>query len=44
VVQVLTAARGSLPANLSRLAASLPPGQSPSAASGEALAASGSGG
>ncbi len=29
IVQVLTAAEGSLPANLSRVAASLPPGQSP---------------
>jgi rod shape-determining protein MreC len=46
VVQVLTAASGSLPANLGHLAASLPPGQSPSAggASGEQVASSGSGG
>jgi rod shape-determining protein MreC len=42
VVQVLTAASGSLPANLSRIAASLPAGQSPGAsASGEALASTG---
>lgn len=41
VVQVLTAARGSLPANLSRLAASLPPGQRGS--SGEQLASTGGG-
>jgi rod shape-determining protein MreC len=46
VVQVLTAAQGSLPAGLSRLAASLPPGQrlSTGGPSGEALAASGGGG
>jgi rod shape-determining protein MreC len=46
VVQVLTAAQGSLPANLSRLAASLPVGQSASAvtASGEQLASTGAGG
>jgi len=45
VVQVLTAARGSLPANLSRVAASLPPGQSAGASTaGEQLAATGSGG
>src|SRR6201999_1857222 len=37
VVQVLTAARGSLPANLSRLTSNLPPGQHASAA-GEQLA------
>ncbi len=41
VVQVLTAARGSLPANLSRLAANLPPGQRGS--SGEQLASTGGG-
>jgi rod shape-determining protein MreC len=41
VVQVLTAARGSLPANLGRLAASLPPGQRGS--SGEQLASTGGG-
>jgi rod shape-determining protein MreC len=43
-VQVLTAASGTAPANVSRLAASLPPGQSEggSGASGEALAATGS--
>jgi rod shape-determining protein MreC len=45
VVQVLTAARGSLPANLSRLAAILPAGQSlPGSASGERLATVGGGG
>ncbi len=44
VVQVLTAAKGSLPANLSRLAASLPPGQGASVTPGEQLAASGGGG
>jgi rod shape-determining protein MreC len=46
VVQVLTAAAGTRPANLSALAASLPPGQNPSGggASGEALAATGGGG
>lgn len=43
VVQVLTAARGSLPASLSRLAANLPPGQLGPASSGEALAATGGG-
>jgi rod shape-determining protein MreC len=45
VVQVLTAAQGSLPANLSRLAVSLPVGQSTSAdgASGEQLASTGDG-
>jgi rod shape-determining protein MreC len=45
VVQVLTAAEGTLPANLSRLAASLPPPRNAaaSAAPGEALAATGSG-
>jgi rod shape-determining protein MreC len=42
VVQVLTSALGSRPSKLSRLAATLPPGQSPSAAaSGEALASTG---
>jgi rod shape-determining protein MreC len=40
VVQVLTAASGSLPANLARVAASLPAGQS-SGATGEALASTG---
>jgi rod shape-determining protein MreC len=46
VVQVLTAAQGTLPANLSRLAASLPVGQSASAVtgSGEQLASAGEGG
>lgn len=43
VVQVLTAARGTLPANLSRLAANLPAGQHASS-SGEQLAATGAGG
>jgi rod shape-determining protein MreC len=43
VVQVLTAAAGSLPANLNHLAASLPAGQGPSA-SGEQLAATRAGG
>jgi rod shape-determining protein MreC len=45
-VQVLTAAQSSVPARLSRLNATLPPGQAPSGsgASGEALAATGSGG
>src|SRR5262249_2737241 len=45
VVQVLTAARGSLPSNLSRLAVSLPAPQSsgPSGASGEQLASTGGG-
>ncbi len=43
VVQVLTAARGTLPSNLSRLAANLPAGQHASA-SGEQLAATGAGG
>jgi rod shape-determining protein MreC len=42
VVQVLTAASGSLPANLGRIAASLPAGQSSGAgAAGEALASTG---
>jgi rod shape-determining protein MreC len=46
VVQVLTAGRGTLPANLSRLAASLPAGQSTGAStgSGEQLASTGTGG
>jgi rod shape-determining protein MreC len=46
VVQVLTAARGTLPANLSRLAASLPAPQSAGAAgnAGEQLASTGNGG
>jgi rod shape-determining protein MreC len=44
IVQVLTAAQGSLPANLSRVAASLPPGQSTSiGGSGEQLASTGGG-
>ena len=44
VVQVLTTARRSLPANLSRLAASLPPGQSAGGgASAEQLASTGGG-
>jgi rod shape-determining protein MreC len=45
VVQVLTAAQGSLPSNLSRLAVSLPAPQSsgPSGASGEQLASTGGG-
>jgi rod shape-determining protein MreC len=42
VVQVLTAASGSLPANLGRIAASLPAGQNPNGgATGEALASTG---
>ena len=46
VVQVLTAAQGTLPSNLSRLAANLPAPQStgPSGASGEQLASTGAGG
>jgi rod shape-determining protein MreC len=46
VVQVLTAAPGTLPSNLSRVAATLPPPQSAgqSAASGEQLASTGTGG
>jgi rod shape-determining protein MreC len=46
VVQVLTATQGTLPANLSRLAARLPAGQSTgtSGASGEQIASTGSGG
>jgi rod shape-determining protein MreC len=44
IVQVLTAAQGTLPANLSRVAASLPPGQSAtSPSSGEQLASTGVG-
>ena len=45
VVQVLTAARGTLPANLSRLATSLPVGQSTTSggAAGEQLASTGAG-
>jgi rod shape-determining protein MreC len=42
VVQVLTAARGSLPANLSRVTAALPPGRQ-GASSGEQLASTGGG-
>jgi rod shape-determining protein MreC len=42
VVQVLTAARGSLPANLGRVAAALPPGRQ-GASSGEQLASTGGG-
>ncbi len=41
VVQVLTAASGTLPSNLSHLAASLPAGQSAGVASGERLASTG---
>jgi len=44
IVQVLTAAQGTLPANLSRLAASLPVGQTTVGASGEQLASTGAGG
>ena len=44
VVQVLTATRGSLPSNLSRLTVSLPPGQNAGQASGEALASTEGGG
>jgi rod shape-determining protein MreC len=43
VVQVLTAGRGTLPASLSRLAASLPPGQNLAGASPRQLVATGSG-
>jgi len=43
VVQVLTAAQGSLPSNVSRLAASLPAGSHPEAAAGEQLASTGGG-
>jgi rod shape-determining protein MreC len=42
-VQVLTAAQGSLPSNLSRLTSELPPGQHASAAGGEELASTGEG-
>jgi rod shape-determining protein MreC len=38
VVQVLTAAQNSPPANISRLAAGLPPGQTPARSGGAALA------
>jgi rod shape-determining protein MreC len=41
VVQVLTSASGSLPANLAHLASTLPPGQNASGSSGEALASTG---
>jgi rod shape-determining protein MreC len=44
VVQVLTAAPGTLPASLSRLAASLPPGQNLAGASPGQLVATGGGG
>jgi rod shape-determining protein MreC len=46
IVQVLTATQGTLPANLARLAASLPAGQSTgtSGAAGETLASTGAGG
>jgi rod shape-determining protein MreC len=44
VVQVLTAAQGSTPANLSRLASDLPAGQNAGPSSGEALASTGVGG
>ncbi len=45
IVQVLTAASGSRPANLSSAVAALPPGQgAPSSGSGEALASTGTGG
>jgi cell shape-determining protein MreC len=44
VVQVLTAAPGSLPANLSRLATNLPPGTSGGPPVGETLARVGGGG
>jgi rod shape-determining protein MreC len=43
VVQVLTAAQGSLPSNVSRLAASLPAGSHPEGAAGEQLASTGGG-
>ena len=43
VVQVLTAAQGSLPSNVSRLAASLPAGGHSEAAAGEQLASTGGG-
>jgi rod shape-determining protein MreC len=44
IVQVLTAARGSRPANLSAALASLPVGQAPAGGGGEQLASTGSGG
>jgi cell shape-determining protein MreC len=46
VVQVLTASHGTLPANVSQLAANLPPGQNTGAgaSTGEQLASSGPGG
>ncbi len=44
VVQVLTAARGSRPANLSRAVAALPSGQTTTAPNGEQLASTGPGG
>jgi rod shape-determining protein MreC len=43
-VQVLTAAQGTLPSNLSRLTVSLPPGEHANPSSGEALASTGAGG
>ncbi|HEX8715323.1 MAG TPA: rod shape-determining protein MreC [Solirubrobacteraceae bacterium] len=43
VVQVLTAAQGSTPSNVSRLAASLPPGQHAESPSGEQFASTGGG-
>jgi rod shape-determining protein MreC len=43
VVQVLTAAQGSVPSNVSRLAASLPPGQHVETPSGEKFASTGGG-
>jgi rod shape-determining protein MreC len=44
IVQVLTSGAGSGPANLSRLAASLPAGQTSTTAGGEQLASTGAGG
>jgi rod shape-determining protein MreC len=44
VVQVLTAAQGSTPANVSSVAASLPPGQHAQTPSGEQFASTGAGG
>jgi rod shape-determining protein MreC len=44
VVQVLTAARGSVPANLARLARNLPPGVGANPSAGETLASVGGGG
>jgi rod shape-determining protein MreC len=44
IVQVLTSSAGSSPANLSRLAASLPAGQTSTTAGGEQLASTGAGG